>query len=424
MKKLVGVALVVSAVGALGCRGGGGAPWFEGSFAEARAVAEANDTLVMVEFFTDWCSWCRRLESETFADDEVRRELGRLVPMRVNAENGGAELARQYGVDGYPTIVFVDGGGDEVDRIVGYLPPDRFLEELRRIGGGDTFAASMTRLRRDPADWAALQRAVEGLLERSDPETAIAKIEAYHGAAGKQADPSSRIMLGQARAVLQERLYRRAAKLFQQGWDEPLRVPETAAAPRLAALVQDPSVLESREVLARRLREARTADARALFEGIDLAQLPPELLLEAGGFAYRSGNYELAGELLVRWYRHDGARTTPDALNAIAWDLYLMGRELGTALEMAREAYAGDPSPGVADTLGRLLYVTGSTEEALEVQSRAATEAVNGFAEQYRKVVELMRAGEPLRDVPDFELYPWGRGGARRPGEEASAVTL
>ncbi len=422
MKTTLGLVLAASAAVVVGCGGAASGPWFDGSYEDALAVAATRDSVVMVEFYTDWCTWCRRLESDTFTAPEVRRELEKLVPIRINAEKKGEALAHSFGVDGYPTVIFVDADGVEVDRLVGYLPPERFLEEVRRIRHGDTFAACLTRLKSDPADWSALERAVEGLLERSDPEAAISKVLAYHEAAGEQADPRCRVMLSQARAALQERLYRRAAKLYQQGWDEPLRVPDAAGAPRLQALVADRPALQDTKDSAIRLREARTADGRALFEGLDLGQMPSELLLESGGFAYRSGNYDLAAELFVRWFRTPQERRPPDALNAIAWNLYLMGRELPTALEMAREAYAGNPAPGVADTLGRLLYLSGRTDEAVKVQSAAAAEAEGGFADEYRQAAERMRLGEPLGDVPEFELYPWGSAGRSPAGESSSSL--
>jgi thioredoxin-related protein len=420
MNRATAVVLALATVPFAACRDGGKTAFFRGDVAAAVTEARTRNTLVMVEFFTDWCTWCRRLETETFADHDVRRELAGVVPVRLNAEQEGAELAAKLGVEGYPTVVFLGPEGDEVDRIVGYLPPDRFLEQLRLIRGGDTFAACLGRLTTNPADWDALQRAVDGLLERSDPEAAIARIEAYNQAAGGQATPMCRVLASTARAALQDRVYRRAAKLLKVGWDEPLWVPDAAGASALKGLVaRRPKRMDTTEV-ARELRAARTSDARSLFEGIDIDSLPADTLMQAASFADRTGNYDLASDLYIRWYRADGNDATPEALNGVAWQLYLLGRAPDVALEMARTAYAKDTSPDIADTLARLLYTTGETGKAIDLQGIAAEAASGTAAEQYRRVIELMKRGEPLGDRPDFESFPWGAKGPPPPAAAAA----
>jgi tetratricopeptide (TPR) repeat protein len=50
-----------------------------------------------------------------------------LVPVKVNAEEEGVELAQKYGVTGYPTIVFVDAEGEKIGTSVGFMPKEDFL---------------------------------------------------------------------------------------------------------------------------------------------------------------------------------------------------------------------------------------------------------------------------------------------------------
>lgn len=102
----VGAALAAAVVLAT-CRGANDL-YFDGDFGSARAEAAARGTLVMVQFTTDWCSWCRRLEADTLASSEVRRELGELEAVELDAEQEGRELARRFDVVSYPTVVFAD----------------------------------------------------------------------------------------------------------------------------------------------------------------------------------------------------------------------------------------------------------------------------------------------------------------------------
>jgi thiol:disulfide interchange protein len=112
----------------------GGVPW-ERSLSDALEKATGERKLVMVDFYTDWCGWCRKLDETTLADPHVHRALDKFVAVRLNAEKDGREAAVRYRVDGYPTVLFLDAGGVEVGRIPGYLPPGPFLEEMQDIVG-------------------------------------------------------------------------------------------------------------------------------------------------------------------------------------------------------------------------------------------------------------------------------------------------
>ncbi len=88
--------------------------------------------------------------------------------MKVDAEKGqGIELAKQYNVHGYPTVVFIQNDGKEVDRIVGYYPPKPFLEELQRINRGeDTYLSLVDQIKEKPQDVDILVKYANKLQER------------------------------------------------------------------------------------------------------------------------------------------------------------------------------------------------------------------------------------------------------------------
>jgi thiol:disulfide interchange protein len=137
--------LVLLAAVAVGCGGGAGVadhPGGDGNVAwgndlhAALQRASSERKPVMVDFYTDWCRWCVRLDQTTYADRAVRTALRRVIPVKLDAERGGREQAERYGVDGYPTVIFLDAQGQELGRIPGYLPPRPFLRELDDILGG------------------------------------------------------------------------------------------------------------------------------------------------------------------------------------------------------------------------------------------------------------------------------------------------
>ena len=83
---------------------------------------------VLVNFYADWCVWCKRLESTTFRDAKVASVLqNRVVPLSLDVDGSGRQLSNEYRVDGLPTIVVLDAGGQEIGRIPGYMSPENFL---------------------------------------------------------------------------------------------------------------------------------------------------------------------------------------------------------------------------------------------------------------------------------------------------------
>lgn len=137
------LAAVLLAGAALGCGRTGGssataatsAIAWEKDLAGALVRAESENKLVMVDFYTDWCRWCQVMDDKTFSDGAVQTELKRMVVVKLDAERDGRDAARRYRVEGFPTILFLDGSGREVGRIPGYMPPEPFLEELGDILG-------------------------------------------------------------------------------------------------------------------------------------------------------------------------------------------------------------------------------------------------------------------------------------------------
>jgi len=106
----------------------------KGSFNEVLAKAKAENKIVMIDFITDWCIWCKHLDMRVYSNsDVVSYASTHQVNWKTDAEKEGKDLAKQYNVTGFPTLVFVDGDGKEIDKIVGFYPAKDFLEKIKLI---------------------------------------------------------------------------------------------------------------------------------------------------------------------------------------------------------------------------------------------------------------------------------------------------
>ncbi len=100
-----------------------------------KALSRAKDENkpILMDFYTDWCSWCKKLDAETYGNETVAALLNEsFICLKVDAERH-ADLAKEYDVLGYPTIVFLSPDREEIGRIVGYERPNKFLQDARNL---------------------------------------------------------------------------------------------------------------------------------------------------------------------------------------------------------------------------------------------------------------------------------------------------
>lgn len=98
----------------------------------ALKAAKASNKPVMVDFYTDWCGWCKKLDADTYSSPKVSSLAEKFVCVKINAERDTRSAAK-YQVTGYPTILFLDGSGKVLQRIPGYQPPDQFAAAMKNV---------------------------------------------------------------------------------------------------------------------------------------------------------------------------------------------------------------------------------------------------------------------------------------------------
>lgn len=102
------------------------------SFDDAFKKASEEKKVILIDFYTTWCGPCKMLDRTTWADRKVREWLGKnVIAFKIDADRNH-ELPSRYGIRGYPTLLFLDDDGKELDRLVGYHDPIEFLEEAKR----------------------------------------------------------------------------------------------------------------------------------------------------------------------------------------------------------------------------------------------------------------------------------------------------
>lgn len=99
----------------------------------ALAVAQQTGQPVFVDVFTTWCSWCKKLDQETFSTAEFKAEAARFVLLKVDGDRYRAFI-QKYNVQGYPTMLFLDKDGAEIhNRIVGFVNATELVAAMQEV---------------------------------------------------------------------------------------------------------------------------------------------------------------------------------------------------------------------------------------------------------------------------------------------------
>ena len=108
-------------------------------YSKAQEEAKANHKLLFLNFTgSDWCGWCIKLDKDIFSQPQfknfahdnlvlVELDFPRRKSLPVEEKKQNMQLAQQYKVLGFPTIVVLNSNGQKVWQFDGYFSGARKL---------------------------------------------------------------------------------------------------------------------------------------------------------------------------------------------------------------------------------------------------------------------------------------------------------
>ncbi len=107
------------------------------SLAEWESFLAANrGRPVLLDFYADWCASCKEMERETFHDPAVVQAMRgmALAQADVTANTPAHQaLLKHFGLFGPPGIILFSAQGQESGRVIGFMPPAAFLQEISAV---------------------------------------------------------------------------------------------------------------------------------------------------------------------------------------------------------------------------------------------------------------------------------------------------
>jgi thioredoxin-like negative regulator of GroEL len=123
-------------------------------YAMARKEATATGKPLLLDFGTEACTWCKKLDATTFRNPAIVALLNeRFIPVKIDAERE-EKLTEAVKVDSFPTLLLVSSDGKIVARHVGYADVAQMHTFLAKAPGAkpqtESAAADLlTRARND-----------------------------------------------------------------------------------------------------------------------------------------------------------------------------------------------------------------------------------------------------------------------------------
>lgn len=132
-------------------------------FEEALARSEEAPKMIFLDFYTDWCGWCRKMDANTFSNPQIASLLNEsFYAVKFNAETNASvnwngrtygllesgrrpvheiavELATHDERLGYPTFVVLDEDFNKLKTYQGFKTVDALKQILEYYGEGSPY---------------------------------------------------------------------------------------------------------------------------------------------------------------------------------------------------------------------------------------------------------------------------------------------
>ena len=110
------------------------------AFEDVLKQAQKENKLILLDGYTDWCGYCKKMDREVFADKATGDFLNaNFINYKMNMEKGeGPSIAKRYFIKAFPTFIVLEPSGKVRHRIVGYKPKQTFIAEAKKALGLDT----------------------------------------------------------------------------------------------------------------------------------------------------------------------------------------------------------------------------------------------------------------------------------------------
>lgn len=358
----------------------------------ALAKAKAENKLVFIDAYAEWCGPCKVMARDIFPQKEVGDFFNtRFINLKLDMEKGdNVALAKKYEVRAYPTYLFLDSDGKLVHKGLGSMPAAQFVEVAKVAADTENnYAALSKKIKSGDRSYATIKK----FLDQNPYDTGNgALVDSYF------------------QTLSENQIY------TQENWDMFNNYVNDISSESFRFFI------ENREKIAGFIGKDKTDQkiTNALSAAYnqypakedELKKIDSQLFAAAKSkvdFAKAYRKYNQAKDDKAVWDNlwkvatpNLNQSTNPTELNNMAWLIYENYKKfndkkmLKTALSWAEKAHLTAPDKDfIADTYAHLLYENGKKKDAVKIETKALEMAAKAgnteAAENYKKTIEKFK---------------------------------
>ncbi len=363
------------------------------SFKEGLAAAEEEGKPVFIDCFTDWCGPCKWMSANIFTDEAVSEYFNEnYVCLKIDMEKGeGVEIAENYGIRAYPTLLFLDAAGERLLIKVGASrDPQSYIDAGEQAQDPERNLPYLLANKEANFNNPAFMReyfqtaSSANMLDMADVDRYFENMEISEWAKNENWEIISNTVDDPRSEVFKKALAKTELFIKEQGKEAQMYF-ETTVYYALANGLYRARTGEQYQAY----RELREELLSTNFPGSGKVALHLDLMENE-----MNENWEkymaVAADGIEKHY-WDDAR----ALNSVSWTIYEKvdnPNALAQAERWAARAVELEPEHTIIDTQAHLLYKLGKKEEALKLEKLALKKAeeAGDDTEDYQAFIDEM----------------------------------
>ncbi len=97
--------------------------------------AKAENKPIFIDVYATWCGPCKYLSREVFVEEELGNYMNEhFINLKLDGEEGDGDfLMAEFGLDAFPTMLYLSADKDELNRIVGAVSAEEILQVSKGV---------------------------------------------------------------------------------------------------------------------------------------------------------------------------------------------------------------------------------------------------------------------------------------------------
>lgn len=370
------------------------------SFEYAKNKTKDSNKLIFMDCYTSWCGPCKSMDKNVFTNDSAAEFYNQnFINLKMDMESdSGKILKKEYNVDAYPTFLYLNGEGKLLHKKIGASESHDFIELGKQALNSETrLEALIKKYEKGKRDTGFIynyiktlnhagieyEEILEDYFKTQKEENLISKtawniIFIKKDWTSTESKPFNFLMENQEKFDLIYSLDFVDNKILEAYSSEFSRL------------------LYNKDFNSEYYKKWENRIKKQNFHRLDEVLLDGELQ-----YSKKIGNWDKFAKNTVLLINKQKREYSANKLNLFAWRFYKHIKDkslLKRAVVLAEHLVEKDNKGENNDTYARLLYVTGNTAKAIEVEKRAIKLAKENkdeaLTEDFRKILQEMEAGE------------------------------